>query len=46
MKIIDRRKLLDWLKDRANHRNLLVAAVYLGLVTRIANGQFDQEGQN
>lgn len=43
MKNLDRRKLLDWLRDRKNHRNVLVAAVYIGLCTRIANGQFDVE---
>lgn len=43
MKPIDRRKLLDWLKDRQNHRNLLLAAVYGELITRIAAGQFDSE---
>lgn len=43
MKPLDRRKLLDWLKGPANHRNALVAACYLALATRIAQGQFDTE---
>ena len=40
---LSKRKLLDWLKDRQNHRNVLVGAIYAGLITRIADGQFDED---
>jgi len=43
MASVDKQKILAFLKDRQMHRNLVVGSIYAGLVTRIADGQFDEE---
>lgn len=43
--MLDKTKLLAWLKDRVNERTsiqgLVITAVYLGLAERIRRGDFD-----
>lgn len=45
--MIDKSALLAWLKDRADERTsiqgLVITAVYLGLITRVERGDFDEK---
>lgn len=43
MRPLSRVALLRWLRSKEQHRNVLVAAVYAGLASRIVAGQFDEE---
>lgn len=39
--MIDKTRLLAWLKDRSHARSFLVGAIYQGLVDSIQRGDFD-----
>lgn len=39
---IDRDKLIAWLSARGNSENVVVFAIYSGLIARIRRGDFDE----
>lgn len=40
--MIDKARLLAWLKERTTAKSPVVGAVYAGLITRIQRGDFDE----
>ena len=40
---VDKARLVAHLREKAEHRNLLIHAVLAGLVTAIERGDFDEE---
>jgi len=39
---IDQDKLIEWLSARGNSENVVVFAIYSGLIMRIKRGDFDE----
>lgn len=44
--MIDRERLVVWLRERAASQGLVLGAVYAGLVTRVERGDFDSESND
>ena len=42
--MIDKERLVAWLRERAMGKGPLVWAIYYGLADRIERGDFDKEG--
>lgn len=41
--MMDKEKLLAWLRSHEQHTNILISSVYAGLAERVQRGDFDTE---
>lgn len=39
---LDKAKLIEWMSARRNSENVVVFAIYSGLINRIERGEFDE----